>query len=63
MTTDLDRRHPARNVRPRSLLTALDVIAAQLHDFPRTLAIIDAGRCAVTTATTSPHNRTTKDNT
>ncbi|MHA6765169.1 cobalamin B12-binding domain-containing protein [Streptacidiphilus sp. PAMC 29251] len=54
----------ARNVPARSLLTALDAVAAQLHDFPRTLAIIDTGRSAVTTATATrtPHSRTTEDN-
>ena len=50
----------ARNVPARSLLTALDVIAAPLRDFPRTLAIIDASRSAVTT-TRTPHSRTTED--
>ena len=50
----------ARNVPARSLLTVLDVIADHLRDFPRTLAIIDTGRSAVTT-TKTPHSRTTED--
>ncbi|MCZ4119793.1 cobalamin-dependent protein [Streptomyces sp. H39-S7] len=51
----------ARNVPARSLLAALDVIAAQLRDFPRTLAIIDAARSAVTTTSRPAHSRTNED--
>ena len=51
----------ARDVPPRTLLVALDVIADQLRDFPRALAIIDAGRSGVTGAATPPHSRTTED--
>jgi methanogenic corrinoid protein MtbC1 len=52
----------ARDVPARSLLTALDAIADQLRDFPRTLAIIDTGRSAVNAALTPPYSRTTEDN-
>jgi len=52
----------ARNVPSRSLLTALDIIADQLPDFPRTLAIIDTSRSAVATASTTARGRTTEDN-
>ena len=51
----------ARNVPARTLLSALDVIATQLHDFPRALATIDTGRSAVTRATRPAHSRTTED--
>ncbi|MFC1431510.1 B12-binding domain-containing protein [Streptacidiphilus sp. N1-3] len=51
----------ARNVPPRSLLTVLDVIADQLRDFPRTLAVIDAGRTAVNTASSPLHSRPTEE--
>ncbi|WP_277441661.1 cobalamin-dependent protein [Streptomyces sp. SPB162] len=51
----------ARNVPARSLLAALDVIAARLRDFPRTLAVIDAGRSAVTTTSRPAHSRTNED--
>ncbi|MEU3464333.1 cobalamin-dependent protein [Streptomyces sp. NPDC006733] len=50
----------ARNVPARSLLAALDIIAAELRDFPRTLAIVDAGRSAVTTSRPA-YSRPTED--
>lgn len=51
----------ARDVPARSLLTGLDVIAARLRDFPRTLAIIDAARSAVTTTSRPATSRTNED--
>ncbi|WP_255528269.1 B12-binding domain-containing protein [Streptacidiphilus sp. P02-A3a] len=51
----------ARDVPAHTLLPALDVIATQLHDFPRALAIIDTGRSAVIQAGGPAHSRTTED--
>lgn len=44
----------ARHVPARSLLTALDILAGQLHDFPRALHLIERGGLALRERSTRP---------
>ncbi|WP_344012488.1 hypothetical protein [Streptomyces thermospinosisporus] len=47
----------ARKVPAASLVTGLDILAEQLHDFPRALRILTAGRSALHDNVAAPRRR------